>query len=65
MRVGLVGENPNDTDAIKALLRQRTGDTIEFFDLIKNVNGSNLENQVIKHRLRREYQYEKVDLVLA
>jgi hypothetical protein len=64
MKVGLVGENPNDTIAIRALLRSRLGNGIEFFDLLKNVNGDDLGNQKMKHRFRREFQIEKPDIVL-
>mgnify|MGYP000878480721 CR=1 FL=1 len=64
MKIGLVVENPNDTIAIRALLRNRLGNDIEFFDLLRNVNGDDLENQKIKHRFRREFQIEKPEIVL-
>ena len=69
IRIGLVGENPSDTGAIRALLRKAIADQVDFVDLIRDVNGSNLENNFHKNRFRREYELLKregggVDLVV-
>jgi hypothetical protein len=64
IRVGMIGEYPSDTKAIANLLNKKYADTIEFFPLIRDVHGSNLDNQKVKHLLRREYQIERPDFVL-
>ena len=43
-RVGLLGESPNDTKAIEALLKPRYGQRVEFFTLLRNINGDMLED---------------------
>jgi hypothetical protein len=67
-RIGLVGENPNDTTAIKVLLQKKVGGNVEFFDLLRNVNGSLLDNPKLSNRFRKEYEFEKaesgIDLVI-
>ncbi|HEX8349650.1 MAG TPA: hypothetical protein VF598_06800, partial [Hymenobacter sp.] len=42
-RVGLLGESPNDTKAVTRLLTPRYGGQIEFFPLVDNITGDNLE----------------------
>ena len=64
IRIGMIGEYPSDTKAIANLLNKKYADTIEFFPLIRGVHGSNLDNQKVKHLLRREYQIEQPDFVL-
>lgn len=49
MKIGLVGEAPNDTQALKNLLVQRYHeDNFEFVFLIQRINGSNLDSQKTK-----------------
>jgi hypothetical protein len=64
IRVGMIGEYPSDTKAIANLLNKKYANAIEFFPLIRDVHGSNLDNQKIKHLLRKEYEIEKPDFVL-
>ena len=64
IRIGMIGEYPSDTKAIANLLNKKYANAIEFFPLIYDVHGSNLDNQRIKHQLRREYQIERPDFVL-
>jgi len=63
MRIGLVGEAPNDTEAIKNLLNKKYS-ALEFFFMLNNINGSNLDNQKTKRLLRIEYEFEKPDIVI-
>jgi len=63
MRVGLIGESPNDTLSIKNLLLQKFKE-IEFFTLIKKLNGSFLDNQKTKHFLRKRYEIEKPEVII-
>lgn len=39
IKVGLIGEDPNDTQAIKNLVSQKFGDKLSFKQLIKNKKG--------------------------
>lgn len=64
IRIGMIGEHPSDTKAIANLLNKKYANVIEFFPLIYDVHGSNLDNQRVKHQLRREYQREQPDFVL-
>lgn len=64
-RVGLLGESPNDTKAIEALLKPRYGERVEFFTLLRNVNGDMLEYAETFRNLRREYEWEKPNLVIV
>lgn len=64
-RVGLLGESPNDTKAVTRLLAPRYGAQVEFFPLVDNVTGDNLEMEGTFKLLRREYQYERPNLVVV
>lgn len=64
-RVGLLGESPHDTEAIAALLAPRYGSRVEFFQLLRNVTGDMLEDAKTFRDLRREYEWEKPNLVVA
>jgi hypothetical protein len=64
MKVGLLGEAPHDTTAIAALLNQRFRGEVQFFALVDDVRGSQIEEQRIKRILRREYEFEKPALVI-
>ena len=64
-RVGLLGESPNDTRAVAALLAPRYGGRVAFFTLVRNVTGDNLADAGTFKQLRREYQYERPHLVVV
>lgn len=64
-RVGLLGESPNDTTAVARLLAPRYGGQVEFFTLVRNVTGDNLVEAGTFRQLRREYQYERPNLVVV
>ncbi len=63
-KIGLIGEAPNDTYAIQNLLNQRLNGEVEFEVMIKNIRGSMLDNQKTKHRLRKNYERLKPDLII-
>ena len=63
-RVGLLGETPNDTTAMQALLVRRYGDRVTFFTLVRGVTGDSLKDALERKLIRREYQCERPDLVL-
>lgn len=65
IRVGLLGESPNDTIAIKALLEKRYGDRIECVILLRDVTGSRLDDVLISRDIRIEYQIQKPRIVVV
>jgi hypothetical protein len=56
IKVGLVGEDPNDTSAIKNLLEQRYKDRVQFKLLFKGIKATHLDTEKIKNALRAEFQ---------
>lgn len=44
IKVGLVGEDPNDTSSIKNLLEQRYKGKVQFYALAKRATGANLDS---------------------
>ena len=64
MKIGLVGEAPNDTQAIKNLMKKRYRTGYDFFFLLNNINGSDLDSQKIKRLLRKEYEIRKPDIII-
>lgn len=63
MKIGLVGEAPNDTQSIKNLLVKKYAN-LDFFFMLQRINGANLDSQKTKRFLRIEYQTEKPDIVI-
>lgn len=63
MVVGLVGEAPTDTKAIEVLLFKKY-DNITFIELLRNINGAQLENQKTKQSLRLECNFHKPNIVI-
>lgn len=55
-KVGLIGEAPNDTDALINLLSPIYKESVNFITLINDIHGSMLEYQKTKHLLRKEYE---------
>jgi len=65
MKIALLGEAPNDTDSIQALLLKKySADKYHFFPLLNRIHGSSLDAQKTKRFLRIEYEIEQPDLVI-
>lgn len=65
MKIGLVGEAPSDTLAVKNLLERRYSDiNFQFAPLLQFINGSQLDSQKTKRFLRNEYEIQKPDIVI-
>lgn len=65
MKIGLVGEAPNDTQAIKNLLEKKySNDKYNFVFMLQRYNGSQLDSQKTKRFLRIEYEHQKPDIVI-
>lgn len=63
MKIGLVGEAPNDVQSIKNLLIKKYG-KYEFIFMLQRINGSQLDSQKTKSILRKEFQSERPDIVI-
>lgn len=68
MKIGLIGESPNDTHAFINLFKRQYHDTIEYKILIEDKRGGNLddvkEDSAVMKQLRFEYKFEKPDFVV-
>jgi hypothetical protein len=65
MKIGLVGEAPNDTQSIKNLLQKKYCVTkYDFVFMLNIINGSNLDSIKTKRFLRVEYETQKPDIVI-
>ncbi len=63
MKIGLVGESPNDTSSIQNLLVKQFPH-FEYQFLLDRINGSQLDSQKTKRFLRREYEIKQPDIVI-
>jgi len=63
MKIGLVGEAPNDTQSIQNLLSKKYF-THEYLFLLNRTNGSNLDNSKTKRLLRIEYETKKPNIII-
>lgn len=63
MKIGLIGEAPNDTKSISNLFKKQYPNC-NFITLLHSITGDMLEEQRHKHLLRREYQWHKPDIVI-
>ena len=64
MKIGLVGEAPNDTRAIQNLLSKHYNH-LDFVTLLNNINGSMLDNKkAIRRLLRIEYEDQTPDIII-
>lgn len=64
MRIGLVGEAPNDTESIKNLMEKKYTSGYDFFFMLDRINGSKLDSQKTKRFLRLEYETKNPDLIV-
>lgn len=64
IKIGLIGESPSDTKAIENLLNQKFSKKVVFFELIKNIRGSMLDDPKTKHTLRKEFERKQPDLII-
>ncbi len=68
IRVGLIGESPNDTKSFQNLFARRYPGVFDFFSLVKNRTGGQLddikEDSKTLRDIRYNYQFEKPDFVV-
>lgn len=56
MKIGLVGEDPNDTDSLKNLLLQKHNGEFSFIELLRNKRGHQLDNARTEAALKIEFE---------
>jgi hypothetical protein len=67
IRIGIIGENENDTKAISALLKKNFPEQFYFTQLLPGRNGSQLDDHKISkllNALRREFEFEEIHYIL-
>ncbi len=64
LRIGLVGENTNDTLAVKNLLSRMIDIPCSFRQLFRNATGSLLDQSGSATRLRKDYELFEPHLVI-
>jgi len=65
IKVGIISENENDTDAFKILLYKINYSDIEFFHMNKGFKGSSVETEDALKNILFEFEQEKPCLVLV
>lgn len=64
VRVGLIGESPNDTAALKVLLLKKYADRIQVYALLKNQRGDKASSPKSIRMLPPECDELQIDLVV-
>ncbi len=65
IRVGLLGESPNDTAAIKALLNQRYEAQAVFFPLLEGLTGGTLDSNKVLRALPLACDRRQPDVIVV
>lgn len=63
--VGLLGESPNDTNSVRALLGQRYGKRVRFVIISPEITGSQLDTAKLQKIVLINYRFQKPDLVVV
>jgi hypothetical protein len=64
IKVGLIGESPNDTNSLANLLIQSYDNRVYFRNLLKNIKGYYLDNPKVKRSLKVEFETESPKIVI-
>ncbi|CAM3945027.1 DUF4276 domain-containing protein [Mucilaginibacter galii] len=64
IRVGLVGEDPNDTASIKHLLEKKYSNKVKFLPLARRIRGDQLESAKLRKSLPIEFTENKCSFVI-
>lgn len=62
--VGLLGESPNDTDSLRALLGRRYGEQLRFVIISPEITGTQLDSPKFQHIVRANYRFQKPNLIV-
>lgn len=63
--VGLLGESPNDTSSLQALLGQRYGERVRFVIISPEITGTQLDSPKLQKIVINNYRFQKPDLVVV
>jgi hypothetical protein len=64
-KIGLIGEDPNDTSSISNLLNQEFSDKVNFVHLVRRIRGSQLDTLKFHKQVEFEFEDNKCDFVIA
>ncbi len=64
VRVGLLGESPNDTAALRVLLQKKYGGRIQMFPLLKNLKADKISGLKALRMLPDAYADERLDMAV-
>jgi len=64
IRVGLVGEDPNDTSSIKNLLEKRYNKKVRFYALTRTETGHGLDSSKTKKSITIEFDEKKCRFIV-
>lgn len=64
VKIGLVGEDPNDTYSLKNLLLKKYKGEVQFFPLVKGIKGYQLDNPKVKRALPIEFSSKKCNFII-
>jgi hypothetical protein len=59
IRVGLLGEDPNDTSSVKNLLEKKYKNKVVFVPILKRIKGFQLDNPKVQNALPIEFNSKK------
>lgn len=62
--VGLLGESPNDTASLEALLGRRYGEQLRFVSISPGITGSQLDNPKFQKIVHNNYRIVSPDVVV-
>jgi len=63
-KIGLVGEDPNDTESIRFLLDKKFSGSVSYQILMRRITGYNLDSDHTKRILKVECDKQKPDIVI-
>lgn len=64
IKIGLIGEDPNDTSSIKNLLLKKYNSKIQLYPLARRIKGYHLDSKKIKNILPIEFKDKKCKFVV-
>lgn len=64
MKIGLIGEDPYDTESIKILLERKHPGVFRFKHLLRNLKGCHLDAKKAGLLLSKEFAYSELDIVI-
>ena len=62
--VGLLGESPNDTESLRAMLGRRYGERVRFVIISPGITGTQLDSPKLQKIVINNYRFQKPDLVV-